>query len=186
MTNHTIAMIVISSLWFLSEVLINIFTRSKKSEAVSHDKNSVSVMWIVILLSITVGIIIAFSFPRFSEVKYFSGIVLILVGIAIRFIAIFSLKSYFNANVAIHHDHKLKTDGIYKQIRHPSYSGSLVTFLGMGLTLGNWISLLVIVLPVLCVFLYRIKIEEKVLLDNFKEEYHDYQKNTKKLIPYVY
>ncbi len=186
MSNYSIAMIVISSLWLLSEVLINILTRSKKSGAVSYDKNSVSVIWVVIILSITIGIFIAFSFPRFSEVKYFSGILLIIVGIAIRFIAIFSLKSYFNANVAIHHDHKLKTDGIYKQIRHPSYSGSLLTFLGMVLTLGNWISLLVIVLPVLCVFLYRINIEERALMNNFKEEYLEYQKRTKKLIPYVY
>jgi protein-S-isoprenylcysteine O-methyltransferase Ste14 len=186
MNSHTIAMIGISTLWFLSEVLINILTRSKKSEAVSYDKNSISVIWIVILVSITIGIVIAFSFPRFSEVKYFSGILLILIGIAIRFIAIFSLKSYFNANVAIHHDHKLKTDGIYKKIRHPSYSGSLITSLGLGLTLGNWISLLIIVLPIFGVFLYRIKIEEKALTDNFKKEYLDYQKRTKKLIPYVF
>jgi protein-S-isoprenylcysteine O-methyltransferase Ste14 len=179
-------MITVSSLWLLSEILINLLTRSKRSEAKSHDKNSLSLIWIVILLSIAFGLYIAFSFPRFSEVKFFSGISLMIIAISIRLITVFSLKSLFNANVAIHHDHKLKTDGIFKKVRHPSYSGSLLTFLGLGLTLGNWISLFVIFIPVLCVFLYRINIEEKTLMNHFKEEYIDYQKRTKKLIPYVY
>ena len=109
-----------------------------------------------------------------------------VIGIILRLFTVFSLKSYFNANVAIHHDHKLKTDGIFKKIRHPSYSGSLVTFLGLGLTLGNWFSLLIVFAPVLCVFLYRINIEEKALMDNFKEEYTDYQNRTKKLVPFIY
>jgi len=111
---------------------------------------------------------------------------LIITGITIRLIAIFSLKSLFNANVSIHHDHKLKTDGIYKTLRHPSYTGSLLSFLGLGLTLGNLTSLIVIFVPVLCAFLYRINIEEKALMNNFGEEYQNYMKRTKKLIPFVY
>jgi protein-S-isoprenylcysteine O-methyltransferase Ste14 len=182
----SIVMMIICSLWFLSEVLVNILTRSKKSDSDSHDHNSLGLIWIAIVLSITAGVFIGFRFPGFNECAYFSGLALIIVGITVRIIAIVSLKSLFNANVAIHHDHKLKTDGIYKKIRHPSYSGSLLSFLGLGLTMGNWISLLVIFLPVLAAFLFRISIEEKVLMDNFKDEYLNYKKGTKKLIPYVY
>ena len=186
MDNYTLAMIIVSSLWLISELLINFLTRSKKSKAKSHDQNSLSLIWIVILISIGMGLYIVFSFPMFGKVKFFSGITLMIIGISIRLYTVFSLKSYFNANVAIHHNHILKTDGIFKKVRHPSYSGSLMTFLGIGLTLGNWVSLLVIFIPVLFVFLYRIKLEEKVLLNNFKEEYRDYQKRTKTLIPYIY
>ena len=182
----SIAMIIICSLWFLSEILINILTRSKKSESDSYDKNSLGIIWVVILLSITLGVFTAFAFPRFNLIEYFSGISLIIIGISIRFIAIFSLKSLFTSNVSIYYDHKLKTDGIFKKIRHPSYLGSLISFLGLGLTLGNWISLLIIFLPVLCAFLYRINIEEKVLMNNFNEEYLNYKKKTKKLIPYLF
>jgi protein-S-isoprenylcysteine O-methyltransferase Ste14 len=109
-----------------------------------------------------------------------------VIGITLRLFTIFSLKSLFTADVAIHYDHKLKTDGIFKRVRHPSYSGSLLTFLGFGLTLGNWVSLIIVFLPVLGVFLYRINIEEKALMNNFKDEYIDYQKKTKKLIPFIY
>jgi protein-S-isoprenylcysteine O-methyltransferase Ste14 len=182
----SIVMMVICSLWFLSEVLINIFTRSKKSESDSYDHNSLGLIWIVIISSIIIGNFIAFRFPGFKESTFFSGLALIIVGITIRLIAIFSLKSLFNANVAIHHNHKLKTDGIYKKVRHPSYSGSLLSFLGLGITLGNWISLIVVFVPVLCAFLYRINIEEKALTNNFREEYLNYKKKTKKLVPFVY
>jgi protein-S-isoprenylcysteine O-methyltransferase Ste14 len=186
MNNYSIAMIIISSLWLLSEILINLLTRSRKSEADSHDQNSMGVIWIIVLISIATGVFIAFSFPHFGEIKYFSGISLMIAGISVRLFTVFSLKSLFNANVAIHHDHRLKTDGIFKIVRHPSYSGSLLTFLGFGLILGNWLSLLIVFLPVLSAFLYRINIEEKALLNEFKDEYIDYQKKTKKLIPYVY
>ena len=131
MDKYSIAMIIVNSIWFLSEILINL-------------------------------------------------------RIALRLFTVFSLKSYFTADVAIHHDQKLKTDGVFSKVRHPSYSGGLLTFLGLGLTLGNWISLLIVFLPVLGAFLYRINIEEKTLMDNFKEEYIDYQKKTKKLIPFIY
>ena len=186
MDNYSIAMIIISSMWFLSEILINLLTRSKKAEAKSHDQNSLGKIWIVIVLSVTAGVFIAFSYPKFGAIRYFSGISLMVIGITLRLFTIFSLKSLFTADVAIHYDHKLKTDGIFKRVRHPSYSGSLLTFLGFGLTLGNWVSLIIVFLPVLGVFLYRINIEEKALMNNFKDEYIDYQKKTKKLIPFIY
>ena len=186
MNSYSIAMIIVNSIWLLSEILINLLSRSKKYDAKSHDQNSMGKIWIVIVLSITAGVYVAFAHPRFSMVMYFSGITLMVIGIVIRLFTVFSLKSYFTADVAIHHDHKLKTDGIFSKVRHPSYSGSLLTFLGFGLTLGNWISLIIIFLPVLTVFLYRINIEEKALLDNFKDEYVDYQQKTKKLIPFIY
>jgi len=186
MNVYTFVMMGISSLWFLSEVMINILTRSKKAEAKSHDQHSVSVLWIVIMLSIAGGVVNAFHYSQFGLVSYCSGMALMVIGITIRFLAIFSLKTYFNANVSIHYDHRLKTDGMYRLVRHPSYTGSLLTFLGLGVSLGNWVSLLIIFMPVLCVFLYRINLEEKVLKQNFKQVYLDYQKRTKRLIPFIY
>ena len=152
MDNYSKAMIIVNSIWFLSEILINLLTRSKKSEAKSHDQNSLGKIWIVIAISITAGVFIAFSYPSFGTVKYFSGIALMIIGIILRLFTVFSLKSLFTADVAIHHNHKLKTDGVFTKVRHPSYSGSLLTFLGLGLTLGNWISLIIVFLPVLGVF----------------------------------
>src|ERR1035437_1720483 len=95
MDNYSIAIIIVSSIWFLSEILINLLTRSKKSEAISHDQNSMGKIWIVIALSVTAGVFVAFAYPRFGTVKYFSGIALMIIGITLRLFTVFSLKSYF-------------------------------------------------------------------------------------------
>lgn len=182
----SIVWITICSFWFLSEVLIGILTRSKKSESDSYDQNSLGIIWIVIIASIATGVFIAFRFPRFNEFEYFLGMSLIIIGISVRVIAILSLNSLFTSNVAIQHGHTLKTNGIFKKVRHPSYSGSLLSFLGLGVTLGNWISLVIIFLPVLGAFLFRIHVEEKTLTKNFQEEYLTYKKRSKKLIPYIF
>jgi protein-S-isoprenylcysteine O-methyltransferase Ste14 len=182
----SIAMLVLCFLWFLSEILINFVKRSRQTVSDSYDHNSLNIIWIAIILSTTTGVFVAFTFPRFNEIEYASGVLLIIFGLSLRFISIFTLKSFFTSNVSIHHDHKLKTTGIYKLVRHPSYTGSLLSFLGLGLALGNWVSILIIFLPVLAAFLYRINIEEKVLLNNFKGEYLEYKKRTKKLIPYLF
>jgi len=105
---------------------------------------------------------------------------------AIRFISIWTLGKYFTVDVTIRDDHKLKKDGFYKIIRHPSYSGSLVSFIGFGISLNNWISLTTVVILIMISFIYRIRIEEKVLIDQFGKEYLDYKKNTYRLIPWIY
>jgi protein-S-isoprenylcysteine O-methyltransferase Ste14 len=181
-----IAILVLCSLWLISEVFITLRLKSRKTVSNSYDKNSLTKIWIVIIVSVFAGVFIAIEFPRFSELRYFIGVALLILGLLLKYIAVFSLRSNYTSDIAIQHEHQLKTDGIYKKVRHPSYSGRLLSFLGLGLVLGNWISLVIVFVPVVIVFLYRIHIEEKVLLRNFNGDYIDYRKHTKKLIPYIY
>jgi protein-S-isoprenylcysteine O-methyltransferase Ste14 len=172
--------------WILSEIMITIFTRTKNPVRGSYDRHTLALIWIVIILSVTGGVVIASMFPSFNIYRSFTGMSLIVAGMIIRFVAIFSLKSMFTPNVIIQTEHVLKTDGIFKKIRHPSYSGSLLSFLGLGLALGNWISLVVIFVPIAVIFLYRIRVEEKALISAFGEDYLEYRKVTKRLIPFIY
>ncbi len=55
-----------------------------------------------------------------------------------------SIEKHFTVNVAINNDHQLIQTDLYKYIRHPDYTGSLLFFLGLGLALMNWLSLLII------------------------------------------
>lgn len=103
----------------------------------------------------------------------------------IRLIAVFSLGKMFTVDVTIRKDHALKKNGIYKFLRHPSYAGSLLSFIGFGLSLNNWVSLLIVFIAILSVFLLRINIEEKLLLQQFGKEYVDYKKKTAALIPFI-
>ena len=117
---------------------------------------------------------------------FYAGEAFILIGIIFRFIIIRSLGKYFTVDVTIKQDHKIKKEGFYKYLRHPSYAFSLLTSLGLGLYLNNWLSLAFAFIPPFLAFAYRIRIEEQALVEQFGEEYLEYRKTTKKLIPFIY
>ena len=109
-----------------------------------------------------------------------------LSGVCIRCLAIHTLGRYFTRTVTILPGHRIVRDGLYKHLRHPSYTGFLLGDLGLGLALSNWLSMVIIFAPTLAATLYRIRIEEQALLENFGEEYFAYAQDTKRLIPKVY
>jgi len=71
-------------------------------------------------------------------------------------------------------------------IRHPGYLGQLIIFLGISTCLSNWISILLMIIPVLFGYLNRINVEEKFMIEQMGQKYVDYQKHTKRLIPTIY
>jgi protein-S-isoprenylcysteine O-methyltransferase Ste14 len=180
--------LVIWSFWFVSEILLNRLMRSDDRTGV-RDRGSIRVIWITIGTANTLGILsaifvnIPISHWRWVQVP---GLALIVIGMVVRFTAILSLGRFFTVDVAIRKDHQLKQDGIYRWVRHPSYLGSMLSFLGFGLSLNNWISLPVIFFPILWAMILRIRIEERVLLGTFGEAYASYLKRTWRLLPGIY
>src|SRR3546814_1807757 len=79
-------------------------------------------------------------------------------GMGLRWWSIRVLARHFTVDVTIHPDHALVRRGPYRLLRHPSYTGLLVTFLGFALCLGDWLSLAAM-LPVVLAFLWRIQVE---------------------------
>jgi protein-S-isoprenylcysteine O-methyltransferase Ste14 len=71
-------------------------------------------------------------------------------------------------------------------IRHPSYSGAILICLGYGIAFQNWLSLIVLMVIPLIAISHRIPYEEAAMVNELGEEYIDYQKKTKKLIPYIW
>ena len=94
-----------------------------------------------------------------------------------------SLGKFFTVDVAIQEEHILVVRGLYKYVRHPSYAGLLVEFIGLALYFGSWVSLMVIVIPLAGAILYRIRCEETVLREKFGKQYEEYMAHTKALIP---
>jgi protein-S-isoprenylcysteine O-methyltransferase Ste14 len=103
-----------------------------------------------------------------------------------RWVSIIHLGRFFTVNVAIAADHQLVETGPYRFIRHPSYSGALLAFVGWGMVLRNWASLLIALLPIAVAFLYRINVEERALLEALGDCYRAYMARTKRLIPFLY
>jgi len=127
----------------------------------------------------------------FQSVWVITGVPILLFGGAMRFLPRRSLiKAGFGSIwktpfLRIVEDHRLVTDGYYKHIRHPVYLGEIGRNFGWAITLSSLYGLVFMTIG-LVFLLIRIEIEEKMLIEAFGEEYREYQRNTKKLIPYIY
>jgi protein-S-isoprenylcysteine O-methyltransferase Ste14 len=111
---------------------------------------------------------------------------MVIGGFIIRWVSILQLGKSFTVDVAIVHTAALKTDGIHSRVRHPSYSGIIMIVCGFAALMNSIYSFLVLVVPVFIAILYRIRVEEKLLTDEFGDSYTEYKKETKKLIPGIF
>lgn len=114
------------------------------------------------------------------------GLPLMWAGLALRAWAIQHLGGLFSAVVVIRRDHRLVTDGPYRYLRHPSYTGALLAAVGFGVALGHWTSLLALLLGWAIGVAYRIRVEEAVLRRAFGGAYDEYRARTRRLIPLLY
>jgi protein-S-isoprenylcysteine O-methyltransferase Ste14 len=182
-------LITVSILWIGSEIVL---ARTKRSQSTDmrFDKSSLRLLWITIALSVNIGILLSFQrigyFGNGSQIFPIAGLMFIVSGLLVRWIAIFSLKHQFTVDVSITKDHRIIRKGIYRFVRHPAYAGSLLSFFGLGLCFANYLSMFIIFIPICSAFLHRIQVEEKVLIDNFGEEYVNYCASTKRLIPGIF
>jgi len=176
-------------LWMASEIALIVFRRAKASSSV-RDASSVKWLNAAIYGSLALSLTLAFSGYGFvgfhRRLLAWAGLILIISGIFIRWWAIFTLRRLFTVNVAIHAHQRIVKTGIYRYIRHPAYSGALLSFLGLAVSMSNWIILSFIAFPIAGAFAYRMRVEERALLDAFGAEYEHYIRNTKRLVPWVY
>lgn len=156
----------------------------------SLDKGSLAAFDVSGVLSIPAGI--ALGFTDYGRVRaggaYLSaaGLALLVAGTALRWAAIRALWKYFTVNVSILEGQRVVRSGLYRVVRHPSYTGLLLRYLGFGLAFANWLSAALIFLPLLAATLYRIRVEEAALSEHFGEEYAAYARDTKRLVPGLY
>ena len=92
----------------------------------------------------------------------------------------------FTVDVAISKSHILKTNGMYQLVRHPSYLGLMLIIAGLAVLLNNWLSIIIIVIPISIVLNYRMLVEEKALTGEFGDQYLGYMQKVKRIIPFIY
>ena len=114
------------------------------------------------------------------------GILMTLLGGVIRAWAIRSLGAYFTRAVQVSADQPVVEAGPYRWVRHPSYTGGLLEFLGIGLACCNWVALVAAIVPMAAAYAVRIRIEEAALVAAIGEPYLAYQSRTKSLVPYLF
>lgn len=120
-----------------------------------------------------------------GDATRYLGLALFWIGSVIRLVPVFALGHRFSGLVAIQQDHKLKTDGIYKHVRHPSYAGLLVAMIGFVLVFRSIIGLVLNVI-LFSLLLSRMADEEQFLEAEFGDEYRAYRQKTWRLLPFIY
>ena len=190
----TIAIFVI---WCVSEVVIGLISLRNRSKDLSRgaDRFSYFIVWfstvppIGFAFLIRVHPIFANGFGNLSTLSPllgYLGCLLIAIGVTIRLVAVATLKKQFTLQVSIVERHEIVETGLYAIIRHPAYLGHLVSLLGIGLVLGNWVGLMALVVLPLVGILYRIHVEENALLSYFGSTYQAYASRTKRLLPGIW
>jgi protein-S-isoprenylcysteine O-methyltransferase Ste14 len=187
--NFSSLFLIISAIWVISEILLLVLCRSK-NDSQDHDKGSIK--WLNIIIYLSVAFAVSFGFSGIGIISTavsalpWVGLYFIVVGLLIRWTAILTLRKYFTTNVVIQSDHRIIKTGLYRFVRHPSYSGAIISFCGLGLAFSNWISFIVLFVPITIAFLKRIQIEEQALQNAFGEEYTYYRKMSWALCPWLY
>ena len=74
------------------------------------------------------------------------------------------------------------TNGIYRYIRHPIYTGDILLLIGLQLALNSWLVLGVLV--IIPIVVKQVLLEEAILSKAFPH-YRDYLLNTRRFIPFV-
>ncbi len=176
-------------IWIIPELIWSRL-RGRRHGTVPVDRFSGPIIIVCIWIGIWAAYAIAFEVPQAAIAwergwVFGIGIILMLAGVAFRLYSIRILGKYFTTVITIQTDHTVVEDGPYRWIRHPTYSGAMLTLFGLGLALANWLSLGVVMLAAIIGYTYRIFVEEKALVKSLGDPYREYMKHTKRIIPFV-
>jgi protein-S-isoprenylcysteine O-methyltransferase Ste14 len=189
---YSIAFAIAVLIWYIPDRISSFWLRSGRDPtARQQDRGSYFVLVGSIVVGGAIGFLLAIDWtgaaiPWFRPPVTIAGIVLNPLGGALRWWAILTLRRYFTFDVAVRSGQPVVQSGPYRFVRHPAYSGTLLSLLGIGLALANWASIVAILAGALFGLLYRVQVEEKALIDALGQPYVDYMRRTKRFIPFLF
>lgn len=117
---------------------------------------------------------------------FLGGLVAMVCGRLLRRHCFRMLGASFTGSVIVKPDQVVVERGAYKYVRHPSYTAGTILFLGIGLSLGNWMAAAVLLVLVALTYVYRVRVEERALLGVIGEPYRQYMARTRRFIPFLF
>ncbi len=177
------------SIWIISELFGAVLIprlRRRGATRVRRDKGSGALVIFTVFLSISIAFYFGYGgIGMLPDWAFYLGIILMFLGVLVRQWAIAILGRFFSLTVQIVEDHRVVEKGPYRLVRHPSYTGVLITFIGLGLAVQSGGALLVLLVVFGVSFGYRMLVEERTLLSELGPDYASYMKRTKRLIPFL-
>jgi len=128
-----------------------------------------------------------------SQFDYKPNVVMIIAGILILLFSLYlfrvthkALGKMWSHSLDLREDHKLITSGIYNKVRHPMYSAFWAWAVGAAFLIPNWLAGFSAIIGFGTLYFLRVKQEEQMMINEFGEEYKNYMRQTKKIIPNIY
>ncbi len=177
---------IVLAIWGCSELVVMLLRHRRGSDS-RRDRRSIAVLFgSMVIVSIAGSLVKGYSPARIGAGALWIALAFVVIGIIVRGIAIATLWRFFTYSVSIREGHELVDRGVYRFIRHPSYTGILLALIGVGFARRNWLDVAIIAAGAFAAFSYRIAVEERALTEHFGDRYRDYMRRTKRLIPGIY
>jgi protein-S-isoprenylcysteine O-methyltransferase Ste14 len=178
--------------WIASEIIgamilprLRRYREGKTLEIKDRRSGMIVVFGLIAAVYLAFGLSLA-GIALLPDWLFYPGIALMVLGIFIRQWSIALLGGFFSALVSVQAGQTIIRKGPYRYVRHPSYTGAIMIFTGIGLAILSWGAMLVLLAASFIVYGYRIRIEEKALVERFGEEYVRYMAETKMLLPFIF
>jgi protein-S-isoprenylcysteine O-methyltransferase Ste14 len=185
---HT-AISIALGLWLALEVALLVRDLVKHQLTGAQDRGTLVINWAAWIVAFFVAGRISRHLDPAAAIGsgyLVAALILILTGLALRIWAIMVLGSAFRTSVEVKDGQHVVDTGPYRWIRHPSYTGILLISVGAGLSYGNWIAPVILLLIPLAAIAWRISVEEAALTRALGERYAAYRHRTNRLVPRVW
>ncbi|MDQ1317961.1 MAG: hypothetical protein QG588_1616 [Candidatus Poribacteria bacterium] len=182
---YFIIFILLFGLRIISDLLTN--PSNKKNPYTTQKKGKISLLVLIdcfVISGLAVGFFLFFA-KTINLYYYLFGIFLWTFGFVGRLIAIRTIGKSYSQYIEVSPDNKLVTSGIYSIVGHPLYMFYILEMTAFLLIKFNYVSIGAMVLVIIA-SLYRIKEEDRLLSEKFKDQFYTYSKKTKRLIPFIY
>jgi protein-S-isoprenylcysteine O-methyltransferase Ste14 len=167
-----------------------LIARAKAASGETADRGSMRLImlagWLAFPASFTVASWSKFALLQHRVAWFTTGIMILLAGSMLRRYCFRTLGRYFTANVMVQADQPVIDAGPYRLVRHPSYTGGMIMYLGTGLALTNWLSALILAGMGALTYAYRVRVEERALATSIGEPYREYMQRTKRFVPFLF
>jgi protein-S-isoprenylcysteine O-methyltransferase Ste14 len=178
------------ALWVLLELRVRVRSRLNRQGS-RVDRGSLLVVVAFLYTGFAAGFALAARVHAAAIadgrwILFAAGLVLVCVGIGLRQWAVALLGRFFTIDVRVHSRQTVVDRGPYRWVRHPAYTGLVLTFVGIGLALGNWAALVVLAVVPTIGLVLRIRVEERALLAGLGEPYRRFAAGRARLIPGVW
>lgn len=190
MTAVRILWLLIGLCWVMAEIRLIRKAAINNKDIIDGENLSQRWLWLSVIVSVCLALVFKTLAWLPIRIEYMPrqwlALVLFSIGLGLRYWAVRMLGQFFSTHVSIQNQHQLITDGPYRWISHPAYTGLLIALAGAGLAMGDVLALLLLTVLPFFAFKSRIAIEEKILIKQFGNQYLDYLDKTYKLLPLLY